>query len=172
MRTATSRSPIAAVFHGVLTLPRRIRLHLNDLRLEREGAKTANLSVRERLDRVRAFYGLYEDAVEVLLTATTVGANPALQERYEGLRSVVLAEYGPIKPYLLAYLRMTVADAEYGIAHLGRPSDAFEILFGQSELSTLLATDDGEMIRRITRTREALTLYAEHLRFLIETRPS
>ncbi len=172
MRTVTQRSGLGAALGGILSIPRRLRLHLNDLRLEREGARTVKLSVKDRLDQVRAFYDLYEDAVDVLLTATTVGANPALQDRYHGLRNVVLAEYGPIKPFLLAYLRMTVADAEYGIAHLGRPSDAFEILFGQAELAALLATDDGEMIRRITRTREALTLYAEHLRFLIETRPS
>ncbi|RYG87487.1 hypothetical protein EON77_02075 [bacterium] len=155
-----------------MALPRRFRLHLNDLRLERDTTRAAKVGSVERLERVRAFYGLYEDAVEVLLAATTIGASASLQERYDGLRRVVLAEYGPIKPYLLAYLRMTVADAEYGLAHFGRPSDAFEILFGQEELSTLLATDDGEMIRRITRTREALTLYAEHLRFLIENRPS
>ncbi|RYG31158.1 hypothetical protein EON81_23510 [bacterium] len=140
--------------------------------MERETARTARVGTAERLERVRAFYSLYEDAVEVLLTATTVGASALLQERYDGLRRVVLAEYGPIKPYLLAYLRMTVADAEYGLSHFGRPSDAFEILFGQPELATLLATDDGDMILRITRTREALTLYAEHLRFLVETRPS
>ena len=172
MRTVAGRSPFVALLQGAIALPRRFRLHLNDLRLERETSRSARLGAAERMAQVRAFYDLYEDAVEVLLAATTIGASAALQERYDGLRRVVLAEYGPIKPYLLAYLRMTVADAEYGLAHLGRPSDAFEILFGHAELAQLLATDDGEMIRRITRTREALTLYAEHLRFLIENRPS
>ena len=172
MRAATHRSPIAGAIGGVLAIPRRFRLHLNDLRLERDTTRSAKISTAERLERVRAFYTIYEDAVEILLTATTVGTSPVLQDRYGGLRRVVLSEYGPIKPYLLAYLRMTVADAEYGIAHFGRPSDAFEILFGQEHLSTLLSTDDGEMILRITRTREALTLYAEHLRFLTETRPA
>jgi hypothetical protein len=42
--------------------------------------------------------------------------------------------------------------------------DAFEALWSSPTLQELLRSDDGNMISRITRTREALNRYAEQLR--------
>lgn len=158
-------------FAGVLGLPRRLRRMVQDRRLERRERAAARPRTKDRLDEVRRFYAGYEEAVEVLVAAVNAGSlsgevPPGLQARYEALRPGLLAHYATIQPFLLAYLRMTVEDAEYGLRHFGHPSDAFEALFGHEELSVFVASDDGETIRRIVRTREALTLYTEHLRFL------
>jgi len=44
--------------------------------------------------------------------------------------------------------------------------DAFEALVAAFDLQEFFKLDDGNMISRITRTREALNLYGEHLRQL------
>ncbi len=154
-----------------LALPRRLVLLARDRRLERLERAAARPRTKERLDEVRRFYDEYEEAVEVLLAAVNLGASDALQARYDALRPALRGDYARLKPYLLAYLRMTVADAEYGLVHFGEPSDAFEALFGHDDLARFVATDDGEMIVRIVRTRDALTRYTDHLRFLSRSRP-
>ena len=166
MRSSVQSSPFGIALAHLAAFPRRLRLLARDRRLERLERAAARPRTRDRLDEVRRFYVGYEEAVEVLVAAVNLGVSPALQARYESLRPALLADYGRIKPYLLAYLRMTVADAEYGLHHFDRPSDAFEVLFGHEDLSVFVGGDDGEMIRRIVRTREALTLYTDHLRFL------
>ncbi len=44
--------------------------------------------------------------------------------------------------------------------------DAFEALVAAFDLQEFLKMDDGNMISRINRTREALNLYGEHLKQL------
>jgi hypothetical protein len=67
----------------------------------------------------------------------------------------------------VAYLRFTPEDAQQGLLTEGKASDAFEALFSAPNLEEFLKIDDGNMISRITRTREALNLYGEHLRQLL-----
>ena len=69
----------------------------------------------------------------------------------------------------LAYLQYATEDAVAGLRQDGQGADAFEALVAAPDLQTFLANDDGLMISRLTRTREALTLYAEHLRQLART---
>jgi len=65
------------------------------------------------------------------------------------------AEYANMRPYVVGYLHADEGD-----------EDAFESLVAAEDLGQFLKTDDGNMIARITMTREALTLYGEHLRQL------
>ncbi len=67
--------------------------------------------------------------------------------------------YPSIRKFVVAYLKFEVEDAILG-------GDAFEALFTAEDLSTFLQADDGNMISRILRTREALNLYGDHLRQL------
>lgn len=50
--------------------------------------------------------------------------------------------------------------------HRGEAADAFEALVAAPDLFLFLKHDDGMMISRLERTREALNLYAGHLRQL------
>ena len=164
------RENIAGRVSGFPGLSRRVGLFFRGWSSSRRHTLRMMITADDRLESVRAFYDLYENTVEILLAAANFGPTDALEVRYATHRAAVLDSYPAIKPYLLAYLRMTVSDAQYGTTHLGKASDAFEALFGQPTLDRFLATDDGEMILRITRTRESLTLYTEHLRYLLATR--
>ena len=127
-------------------------------------AATPSLSVQERSEELAKFVESYESFVELLCDSAQLGLNSGFEARYETARETVLCQYGPIRPFLAAFLPPDDRDAFRFEA--GRPSDAFEKLFAAHNLQEFLRHDDGEMIFRIMKTREALQLYGEHLRLL------
>jgi hypothetical protein len=72
-----------------------------------------------------------------------------------------MRHYGAIRPFLAAFLANGADDA----ADSGGFDD-FTGLFVSADLDEFLAQDDGWAITRITRTRQAINLYAQHLRQL------
>jgi hypothetical protein len=78
----------------------------------------------------------------------------------------MIEAYRRLRLYVTAYLQYDVADCKQSIASAGVSCDAFEALFIAPTLVEFLRCDDGMMISRIMRTREALNLYGEHLRQL------
>jgi hypothetical protein len=127
-------------------------------------------TVTERHEELIRFYRKYEDLVETLCDSAQFGPIPHLEARYGELRRWMSSNYAPVRRYVVAYLRFMPEDAHQGLFSEGRASDAFEALFTAPNLEEFLRIDDGNMISRITRTREALNLYGEHLRQLLARR--
>jgi len=162
-----ARSAGAAV-ERVSGVPVRVRRALRDLRQAREerAARQEGPSAAERLADLVSFYGEYERMVEVLCDGAQYGPEPKLQAAYAELRDWMQAHYPALRRYVTAYLHYDVEDARQGFNLHGAPCDAFQALFAAPTLGEFLRSDDGMMISRIMRTREALNLYGEHLRQL------
>jgi len=128
--------------------------------------KKSGLSVADRQRELIDFYEAYEDLVETLCDAAQYGPTPALDLGYARARGQMQASYPALKPFLLSYLEFQTDDAEAGLKLCGRPLDAFEALVAAFDLHEFFKMDDGNMISRINRTREALNGYGEHLRLL------
>jgi hypothetical protein len=72
-----------------------------------------------------------------------------------------------VKPFVLAYLKTSPEDEHFGLVNYKVRTDAFEALWIADSLANFLEKDDANMIDRISRTREAVSLYGEHLRYLV-----
>jgi hypothetical protein len=138
----------------------RVRILGKDIIDAAHGARgsRAGVSIQERQKLLAEFYEAYEDFVEMLCDAAQYGPTPRLENGYRARRAQLAASYLDLKPLLSAFIRTDAAGAH----------DAFEALFSTPTVSEFLQSDDGETITRITRAREALNLYAEHLRHLAE----
>lgn len=128
--------------------------------------RNAGPTVKERQEELILFYERYEELVETLCDAAQYGPTPKLEKVYGQHRESMLDQYPKIRPYLISFLDPAPEDSEVGLKAIGRPTDAFEALISAENVNTFLQIDDGGMISRITRTREALNLYGEHLRQL------
>lgn len=133
----------------------RARIAAKDIAAMRDRRRTAiaGPTVAQRQAELVEFYTRFERFVEMLCDAAQYGPNSRLEAAYAEDRAWVSARYRPLKPFVGAYLSP-------------EESDAFERLFGAEDLQRFLADDDGAVIYRITSTRDALSLYAEHLRQL------
>lgn len=160
----TGKKP-AETIGWVSRIPNRLRMLAKDLEEARAQAEAAP-SVDERLDDLIVFYNKYELLVETLCDAAQYGPEPKLQAEYERLRGWMIEAYPRLRRYVTAYLQYDPADAQQSIESAGVSCDAFEALFFAPTLVEFLRCDDGMMISRIMRTREALNLYGEHLRQL------
>lgn len=134
---------------------------------DREMAARIVPTIQERHDELVRFYTRYEELVETICDAAQYGPTPKLEAKYVELRRWMTSNYAPVRRYVVAYLRFTPEDAQQGLMSEGKATDAFEALFAPANLEEFLKIDDGNMISRITRTRESLNLYGEHLRQLL-----
>jgi hypothetical protein len=123
-------------------------------------------SLPDRQRELIDFYDQYECLVEALCDAARFGPDIVLERRYAEARARLQADYPALRPFLISYLDFQPEDAEAGLKLCGRPLDAFEALVAAFDLQEFFKLDDGNMISRITRTREALNCYGEHLRQL------
>ena len=129
----------------------------------------ANLpSLPERQREVIDFNDLYENLVDILCDAAHYSPNEGLDMNYKQYRLQIQEAYKPLKPFLTAYLEISPDDDEAGLKLTGRSLDAFEVLVAPIDLKEFFLMDDGNMISRLTRTREALNLYGQHLSLLAE----
>lgn len=151
-------------------IPTRLQLALRDYQDTRTEAMALREgpSVAERQAAIVEFYVEYEHLVEVLCDAAQYGPDVKLQSAYERLREWMQVHYPPLRNYVVAYLRYDPMDAQKSMDWHGMAGDAFESLFAAQSLDDFLRLDDGHMIWRIERTRNALNLYANHLRQLAE----
>lgn len=137
------------------TVANRARIAAKDFAEARERRKSAQAgpTAAERQRELVAFYDRFERFVETLCDAAQYGPNARLEKAFLEDREWVATHYASLRPYVGAFL----APEE---------PDAFDRLFDSENLSSFLADDDGGVIFRITSTREALSIYAEHLRQL------
>ncbi|MBS1706320.1 MAG: hypothetical protein JST40_10625 [Armatimonadetes bacterium] len=122
-------------------------------------------TVAERQEELIAFYQKYEELVELLCDGAQYGPEGKLELRYQESRTWMLKHYGRLRSYLLAFLGDEVTELSGPRKGTG-DIDAFEQLFLAPTLEEFLRSDDGFMVGRIMSTRQALTLYGEHLRKL------
>ncbi len=155
---------------GILDAARTISNRMLIAAKDREDARTSCSellpSVQERQQELLTFYAKYEELIELLCDCAQCGPNSALEANYQELRKWITENYPSVRKYVVAFLRYSTDDAEQGIALWGRSADAFEALVAAENLNQFLRADDGSMISRIHRTRDALSLYGEHLRQL------
>jgi hypothetical protein len=123
-----------------------------------------SLRLEDRQEALAKFNAAYEDFVEVVCDAAQFGISHAFERRYQNSRRDLVDQYATVRIFLSAYLRASGEDSR-GAAR-GIRFDAFDSLLAPASLELFLQSDDGNTISRITRTREALNLYAEHLRQL------
>jgi hypothetical protein len=145
-----------------------LKIGAKDRRFAREveRVRSAQPTVRERQQELIRFYLNYETHVEVICDLGTCGPTPSLEASYRSSREWMIKNYPDVRRYVIAYLKYSAEDAQQSIDLSGNPADAFEALFTAPTLREFLEHDDGEMIDRINRTREALTMYGHHLRLL------
>jgi hypothetical protein len=145
-----------------------LKIRSLDRRFEREIAsvRAAQPTIRERQQELVRFYTNYETLVETLCDLATCGPTPNIETTYRTIREWMLSNYPGVRRYVIAYLKYSAEDAQQSLDMNGGSADAFEALFTAPTLHEFLEHDDGKMIGRINRTREALTLYGHHLRLL------
>lgn len=155
-------------WHWLWRTPTRLQIAVLDARDSRTRALQAKAgpTAAARLDQLRDFYERYNDLSEILCDAARYGPTTRLETNYSDVRKWMVSHYGPIRRFVVAYLRYDSADARQGLDLHGQSADAFEALFCASTLGEFLRADDGLMIARMSRTREALHLYGDHLRQL------
>lgn len=124
-------------------------------------------SLAERQEQLIRFYDQYENLVETLCDAAQYGPDARQEGKYDEMRRWMLSHYPPLRCFVAAYLSYDPRDAARNLDLHGTGRDAFEALFAAPTLDDFLRSDDGQMISRIQRTREALSRYGEHLRQLI-----
>lgn len=126
----------------------------------------AQKSIQLRRQELIDFYQRFEQFVEVLCDAAHLGPSENLDRKFNDLQEYLRPHYQPLQGYLSAYVRPLPSDAENCMQGSGRFGDVFDALFAFDALSNFLEADDGYMISRISRAREALMRYGEHLRKL------
>ncbi len=157
---------VSGVWSNARSLVLRTRIAIRDRIDARSEINSRKMgpSVQERQSDLIKFYDLYEEFVEILCDAAQYGPAPRLESSYARLHSAMVASYRELRPFVGAFLAPDDTDAFR--FESGRPEDAFERLIAAPTLQDFLHHDDGEMIFRIMKTREALNLYGEHLRQL------
>lgn len=147
----------------------RAKLKVRDWQEEKaqERGEPMLVILQQRQQDLLSFYTHFEKLVEILCDSAQYGPSIKLEEAYREERKWMQTHYFLVRPYVVAYLSLDSQDAEQGIALQGFAGDAFQALFAAQTLGDLVKADDGNMISRIIRTREALNLYGEHLRGLI-----
>jgi hypothetical protein len=118
----------------------------------------------ERRDELAAFYHRYEELVDILCSAAQYGPEMRLETRYQDVKGWMQSHYPAMRRSVVAYLRYDPADASQALELHGQPGDAFEALFAAPTVGEFVRCDDGHMIDRIERTRDALQRYGDHLR--------
>lgn len=151
-----------------LSIPRRVANVALDKKktLAHQTVRVGEISVRERQEQLAEFYTKYEDLVDLLCDSAQYGPNAHLEERYQSIRAWMQGNYASLSQVVVAFLDIEVADTRAPLDLYGRSTDAFEALYAAPTLQEQLRSDDGSMIGRIMRTREALNRYAEQLRRL------
>lgn len=133
---------------------------------QRERSEESSESIRDKQADLATFYTHYEEMVDLLCDAAQYGPNQKMSERYDLTRKAILRQYPPLRTEIEPFLEADPTEPANSMDFHSGHDDAFLRLCGGQTLESQILSDDGQMISRIIRTRNALTLYAEHLRQL------
>ena len=115
----------------------------------------------KRMEDTAEFVGHFEGFVDAICDGAQHGLKPHLVEAYQEHRDWLRNHCYLVRSQIEDFLPPDSAN-----------EDDFLALFAAPDLATQLDQDDGNMISRIVRTREALDAYAEHLQQLIDREKS
>lgn len=164
IKKATVRATSAADWVRSVSL--RLRGAVVEMQAAAAPVEPIQPTVRQRQEELAAFYTQYETLVETLCDAAQYGPNSPLEAKYAEQRAYMHRSYPEMRKFVVAYLEVAVEDTASTLDLYGHATDAFEALFAAPTLAEQIRADDGHMIGRIMRTREALNRYAENLRRL------
>jgi hypothetical protein len=133
-----------------------------------EISRLEQFSPTERYSQLREFEDQFEDLLDLVISAAQLGISAKIESKYDQLRAYMRDHYQIVKPFLSAYLQSSPEDSHFGLIHFQYPTDALETFWIADSLQQLVGLDDGEMIDKIMRSRSAIALYSEHLRYLVE----
>jgi hypothetical protein len=123
------------------------------------------LVYEKRREDAEEFLSHFEGFVDAICDAAQHGLTENLSAKYQQhrdwLRNHVYLVRTPIEEFVPP--TKSVESPE---------GDDFLALFAAPDLASQLSTDDGNMISRIVRTREALDVYSVHLQQLIDREKS
>jgi hypothetical protein len=150
----------------IQSVPTRVQNRSLILAKDLEDVKATTLvsTPRLRQQELAQFYDKYEQLVELLCDSAQYGPDFRMEQRYAELRGTLHRQYPDIRRFVSAFLEIDLEDSRTPNNLYEKGMDAFEALWSSPTLQELLRSDDGNMISRITRTREALNRYAEQLR--------
>ena len=112
------------------------------------------------------FYNDFESLVDLICASARCGVVGGMAAEYRQLTDAMKRNYPAIRTYVLAFLSVDVADTEYGLSLCGLPLDALQCLFYPPDLDAVHEADDGKLIDRIERSRDALYRLGDYLREL------
>lgn len=161
-----STQAIHGLIDQIARIPLRVKNQARTLRAAGASSASTGPNIRERQEELVAFYERYEDLVELLCDGAQYGPDSRLEAKYADLRTWMQRHYPSLRRSIIAFLDQSVDDSTHSLDHFGHPADAFEALFAGHTLEEQIRTDDGKMISRMMRTRDALTRYAAQLRRL------
>ncbi len=145
----------------------RVRSLLSIAWQDRKGIKAVDDSAdpEYRLTTLLDFHTHYENFVDCLCEAAQYGLEGRLEQKYAELRELALVTYTPVQPFVCAFLDVDEDEDPSNFEDVSS-SDSFSQLLRPPTIKQFLGADDGRMISRIMRTREAIDKYADHLRKL------
>jgi len=120
-----------------------------------------------RAKELDAFQELFEDLVQLMCDGARVGSTPTTETRYGEKRRDIQRAYASVRPFLISFMKFSVADADSVCE--GLCGDPFLALIAPRSIEDFLALDDGAAISRIQRVRDAIERYQRHLRLLLSS---
>lgn len=106
----------------------------------------------------------FESFASTVLEGVRFGSDRSLTESHGLHRAALISRYSSLRPFLLSYMEADHIRCDF--TESGYSTDALEALVAAPDLDRLLIEDDQLLISRISRAREALCLYGEHLKWL------
>lgn len=119
--------------------------------------------VAENPGELLRFFTRFEELADVLRDSCQYGPSGPNERAYSELREWMIHHYASVRAQIAPYL-----EARRGAmaALSGGCGDEVEALFSPPTLRELLRSDDGSLLGRLMRSREAVGLVFSHLRAL------
>ncbi|HRF58380.1 MAG TPA: hypothetical protein PLH94_00535 [Fimbriimonadaceae bacterium] len=117
----------------------------------------------EQQGELLRFFTRFEELADVLRESCQYGPSGPNERAYTELREWMIHHYASVRTQIAPYLE---AKRSAMAALSGGWSDEVETLFSPPTLSELLRGDDGSLLGRLMRAREAVGMVFSHLRAL------
>lgn len=120
-------------------------------------------STQEQQGELLRFFTRFEELADVLRDSCQYGPNGPNERAYAELREWMIQHYAAVRVQIGPYLE-TKRGAMAALS--GGSGDEVETLFSPPTLRELLRSDDGSLLGRLMRAREAVGMVFSHLRTL------
>lgn len=125
--------------------------------MDQQSIFTDPTSAPVRLEQLDTFSDQFHGLLEVISDGARYGPTLGLQNRYSILQNELNQSFEPCKPFLFAYINSS-----------GISLSEIEAMWKQPNLGMLIDSDDSNLIDRMNRSLDVISLYDSHLRYLLE----